>query len=127
LSVHNRQGAQRAGEEAEDSANQAQWTFAVLLLVGLILTLLTAWLLSQSVTAPLNQLKAVAARIAGGDLSQDVRVHGADEITEVQPSLQQMQVALRDTLRGIPGSATQPAAAADATHAAPGPTSRASP
>ncbi len=117
LIVHNRQGAQRAGEEAEDSANQAQWTFAVLLLVGLILTLLTAWLLSQSVTAPLNQLKAVAARIAGGDLSQDVRVHGADEITEVQQSLQQMQVALRDTLLGIQGSATQLASAADEMHA----------
>ena len=117
LIVHNRQGAQRAGEEAEDSANQAQWTFAVLLLVGLILTLLTAWLLSQSVTAPLNQLKAVAARIAGGDLSQDVRVHGADEITEVQQSLQQMQVALRDTPLGIQGSATQLASAADEMHA----------
>ena len=117
LIVHNRQGAQRAGEEAEDSANQAQWTFAVLLLVGLILTLLTAWLLSQSVTAPLNQLKAVAARIAGGDLSQDVRVHGADEITEVQQSLQQMQVALRDTLLGIQGSATQLASAVDEMHA----------
>ncbi|PAV47368.1 hypothetical protein CK486_14440, partial [Pseudomonas sp. HAR-UPW-AIA-41] len=103
----NRKGALAAGEKAEASANQAEVVFIVLLVVGLLLTLITAWLLSRSITQPLEELKAVAARIAGGDLSQAVRCEGSDEITDVQHSLEQMQASLRDTLHAIQGSATQ--------------------
>ena len=91
----NRQGALEAGQKAEASADQSQIVFTVLLVVGLLLTLFTAWLLSRSITQPLEELKAVAARIAGGDLSQAVRCEGSDEITDVQRSLEQMQGSIR--------------------------------
>lgn len=120
----NRQGALEAGQKAEASADQSQIVFTVLLVVGLLLTLFTAWLLSRSITAPLEELKSVAARIAGGDLSQAVRCEGSDEITDVQRSLEQMQGSLRDTLHAIQGSATQLASAAEEMHAITEQTSR---
>lgn len=120
----NRQGAQEAGKRAEQGADKAQAVFTVLLVAGLLLTLLTAWLLSRSITQPLGELKAVAARIAAGDLSQAVRCEGSDEITSVQRSLEQMQGSLRDTLHAIQGSATQLAAAAEQMHAITEQTSR---
>ena len=113
----NRKGAQDAGLEAEQDAQRAVTVFSVLLGLGLLLTLTTAWLLSRSITQPLEELKALAARIAAGDLSQPVRCEGADEITDVQRSLEQMQASLRDTLHAIQGSATQLASAAEQMHA----------
>ena len=117
VSQLNREGAQKAGVQAEQQAERAVLMFSLLLGAGLLLTLITAWLLSHSITGPLVELKALAARIAGGDLSQPVRCEGADEITDVQHSLEQMQSSLRGTLQAIQTSATQLAAAAEEMHA----------
>ena len=117
VSQLNREGAQAAGVKAEKEAERAVLMFSLLLGAGLLLTLITAWLLSRSITGPLVELKALAARIAGGDLSQPVRCEGADEITDVQHSLEQMQASLRGTLQAIQTSATQLAAAAEEMHA----------
>ncbi|SIS13489.1 Methyl-accepting chemotaxis protein [Aquipseudomonas alcaligenes] len=117
VSQLNREGAQAAGVEAEKQAERAVLMFSLLLGAGLLLTLITAWSLSRSITRPLVELKALAARIAGGDLSQPVRCEGADEITDVQHSLEQMQSSLRGTLQSIQTSATQLAAAAEEMHA----------
>ncbi|SIP87662.1 methyl-accepting chemotaxis protein [Aquipseudomonas alcaligenes] len=117
VSQLNREGAQAAGVEAEKEAESAVMVFSLLLGAGLLLTLITAWSLSRSITRPLVELKALAARIAGGDLSQPVRCEGADEITDVQHSLEQMQSSLRGTLQSIQTSATQLAAAAEEMHA----------
>ncbi|MBC9252918.1 hypothetical protein A9179_21850 [Pseudomonas alcaligenes] len=113
----NNRGAAMAGERAEQHANSATWTFSLILGASVLFTLLAAWLLSRSITQPLAELAVSAQRIASGDLTQAVRAEGADEVTQVQRSLGDMQDTLRDTLQSIQGSATQLASAADELHA----------
>ncbi|MGL4316059.1 MAG: methyl-accepting chemotaxis protein [Pseudomonas sp.] len=113
----NNRGAATAGERAEKHADSATWIFSLILGVGVLFTLLAAWLLSRSITQPLIELAASARRIASGDLTQPVRAEGADEVTQVQRSLGDMQNTLRDTLQSIQSSATQLASAAEELHA----------
>nr|WP_081963345.1 methyl-accepting chemotaxis protein [Pseudomonas sp. ML96] len=113
----NNRGAASAGDRAEKNADGATWLFSLILGAAVLFTLIAAWLLSRSITQPLAELSASAKRIAGGDLSQPVRAEGADEVTQVQHSLSEMQQTLRDTLQGIQGSATQLASAAEQLHA----------
>ncbi|MGY4533486.1 methyl-accepting chemotaxis protein [Pseudomonas sp. TE3786] len=113
----NNQGAADAGGRAVSSASNATITFSVILLASLAFTVLAAVLLSRSITRPLAALAASAERIASGDLGQPVQADGADEVTQVQRSLGDMQGTLRDTLMNIQNSATQLASAAEELHA----------
>ncbi|MBB2494387.1 methyl-accepting chemotaxis protein [Aquipseudomonas ullengensis] len=113
----NNKGAADAGARAEANAKSSTWTFSLILGVSVIFTLLAAWLLSRSITQPLADLARSAQRIASGDLTQPVGAEGADEVTQVQRSLGDMQTTLRDTLQSIQNSATQLASAAEELHA----------
>jgi methyl-accepting chemotaxis protein len=87
-------------------------TFGLVLFVSLAGAAL-AFATVRGITGPLDSLKTSAARIAGGDLTENMTVTGRDEITDVQRSLRQMQTNLRDTLMDIQNSAAQLAAAAE--------------
>ncbi|MDG1579490.1 methyl-accepting chemotaxis protein [Pseudomonas sp. GOM6] len=113
----NNRGAADAGARAERNADGATWLFSLILGAAVLFTVLAAWMLSRSITQPLAQLSESAKRIASGDLSQPVPAEGADEVTQVQHSLADMQKTLRDTLQNIQGSATQLASAAEQLHA----------
>jgi signal transduction histidine kinase len=52
--------------------------------------LLAAWLLSRSITRPLEQLRATALRLSQGDFSQRVKFPWKDEITEVAQAFNEM-------------------------------------
>lgn len=91
--------------------------FAIGLLIAVVLiATLFAWTLIRSITRSLGALKEASARIAVGDLTEDVLHIGEDEITEVQRFLQQMQITLRATLQQIQNSAIQLAGAAEELH-----------
>lgn len=85
----------------------------LIILVALIATLLLAWLLTRSITAPLGQAVSVARSIAGGDLGQPIVVHGHDEPAQLLTALAAMQDQLQTTIRGISESAQQLASAAE--------------
>ncbi len=87
-------------------------TFGLVLLVALIGGGF-AFATVRSITRPLDELRDASARVASGDLTQDLILNGRDEITDVQQSLIHMQANLRETLTDIHGSATQLAAAAE--------------
>jgi methyl-accepting chemotaxis protein len=53
-----------------------------------------AWLLTRSITRPLQQAVGIARTVAGGDLSQQVRVHGRDETGQLMLALQEMTASL---------------------------------
>ena len=59
------------------------------------LAVLFGWLITRSVTLPLQDTVAATARIATGDLTQAIRVIGRDEMADMQHSLVQMQESLR--------------------------------
>ncbi len=64
--------------------------------LALLLAIAFAWRLTRSVVTPINQAKAIAKSIAGGDLTQEIRVQGSDEAAELVESLRVMQQSLRD-------------------------------
>ncbi|MGA9704086.1 methyl-accepting chemotaxis protein [Pseudomonas sp.] len=113
LIVFNQKGVQAAADSAAQMYASAQWVVGLIILVALIATLLLAWLLTRSITAPLGQALSVARSIAGGDLSQPIVVHGHDEPAQLLTALAAMQDQLQTTIRGISESAQQLASAAE--------------
>ena len=92
--------------------NAMQTTVGVLILV-FIITLILAWALVRSITAPLRQSTRFAESIAKGNLTSHIEITGADEVSDLQRSLAAMQNSLIDTLRLIGDSSHQLAAAAE--------------
>jgi methyl-accepting chemotaxis protein len=109
----NQQGADNAAAAAALMYQRAQWIVGTIIVIALIATLLLAWLLTRSITTPINQALQVARRIAAGDLSGQIASHGKDEAAQLLNALADMQGNLRTTIRGISDSARQLASAAE--------------
>ncbi|SQF94294.1 methyl-accepting chemotaxis protein [Paucimonas lemoignei] len=88
-----------------------------LLIVATILTMLFAWLLTNSITRPIAAALEAAETIAEGNLTRPIKVDGTDEAGRLLAAMQKMQEKLRDTLMRISGSATQLASAAEELNA----------
>nr|WP_248795254.1 methyl-accepting chemotaxis protein [Pseudomonas sp. MWU13-2105] len=107
-------------QQTSDTNQQAsdQYASAFNLVVGLLvvatgLTLLFAWLLTNSITRPIADALTAAEQIAEGDLTRPIKVEGNDEAGRLLQAMVKMQQKLRDTLQRISGSATQLASAAE--------------
>ncbi len=109
----NQKGVEAATQSAGQAYSNAQWIVGLIIVAALIATLLLAWLLTRSITAPLGQALRVARTIAAGDLSQPIAVHGSDEPAQLLTALATMQAQLQTTIRGISESAQQLASAAE--------------
>ncbi|KAA8559053.1 Methyl-accepting chemotaxis protein McpQ [Pseudomonas extremaustralis] len=109
----NQNGVEAATDAAAQVYTRAQWIVGLIITVALVATLLLAWLLTRSITAPLGQALSVARSIAAGDLSQPVVVQGHDEPAQLLTALATMQTQLQTTIRGISESAQQLASAAE--------------
>ncbi|MGF6111671.1 methyl-accepting chemotaxis protein [Pseudomonas sp. ADAK2] len=84
-----------------------------LLVIATGLTLLFAWLLTNSITKPIANALSAAEEIAEGNLTRPITVDGEDEAGRLLAAMAKMQDKLRDTLQRISGSATQLASAAE--------------
>jgi methyl-accepting chemotaxis protein len=84
-----------------------------LLVIATGLTLLFAWLLTNSITKPIANALSAAEEIAEGNLTRPITVDGDDEAGRLLAAMSKMQDKLRDTLQRISGSATQLASAAE--------------
>ncbi|AVE05045.1 methyl-accepting chemotaxis protein [Pseudomonas palleroniana] len=109
----NQNGVEAAVNASAQTYFSAQWIVGLIILCALIATLLLAWLLTRSITAPLAQALTVAHSIAGGNLSQPISVSGKDEPAQLLAALATMQAQLQGTIRGISESAQQLASAAE--------------
>ncbi|MBI6909802.1 methyl-accepting chemotaxis protein [Pseudomonas palleroniana] len=109
----NQNGVESAVNASAQTYFSAQWIVGLIILCALIATLLLAWLLTRSITAPLAQALTVARSIAGGNLSQPISVSGKDEPAQLLAALATMQAQLQGTIRGISESAQQLASAAE--------------
>ncbi len=79
---------------------------AVLLAVAVLAgCMIAGYLLARMLSVPLERLTAAAAGVAGGDLRQEVRTPGADEIAGLGRSFQTMAESLRGLLRELSGVA----------------------
>ena len=116
LDINNKM-ALDTNQQAEDQYNLAFNMVVGLLVIATALTLLFAWLLTRSITAPISQALDAAEEIAEGNLTRPIKVEGNDEAGRLLAAMAKMQDKLRDTLQRISGSATQLASAAEELNA----------
>ncbi|WP_394560748.1 methyl-accepting chemotaxis protein [Aquipseudomonas alcaligenes] len=82
-------------------------------LFALLLGSAAAVIITRLIVQPLRATLSAAERIAAGDLSQDLRVNRADELGQLQRSMQDMTLSLRELIGHIRDSVTQIASAAE--------------
>ncbi|WP_367373895.1 methyl-accepting chemotaxis protein [Pseudomonas lini] len=109
----NTQQADSANQQATDQYSSAFNLVVTLLVIATGLTLLFAWLLTNSITKPIANALSAAEEIAEGNLTRPITVDGEDEAGRLLAAMAKMQEKLRDTLQRISGSATQLASAAE--------------
>ncbi len=77
-------------EEIYQSLHQTRSFIGLLVLVGVAFVFFLTMTLSKVLTKPIQELTEVTTRMVGGDLSQRVKVHGADEIGVLGTSFNRM-------------------------------------
>lgn len=101
------------GQRRDAEATQSRQTLSGVAGLAMLLGLLAAWLITQQIIAPLRLTLSAAARIAKGDLSQDLEIGRRDEMGMLQRSMQDMTLSLRKLISGISDGVTQIASAAE--------------
>jgi methyl-accepting chemotaxis protein len=101
------------GQRRDAEATQSRQTLSGVAGLAMLLGLLAAWLITQQIIAPLRLTLSAAARIAKGDLSQDLEIGRRDEMGMLQRSMQEMTLSLRQLITGISDGVTQIASAAE--------------
>jgi len=85
---------QQADEESSEVYHSGRMLMMALAAAAILFAAVFAWLLSRSITRPLQQAVGIARTIAAGDLSQKVEVHGRDETGQLMLALQEMTASL---------------------------------
>jgi methyl-accepting chemotaxis protein len=80
---------------ADDAVRNTRVLMIAMALIGVIAALGAAILIARSILGPIGEARAGAARIAAGDLTQDLAIRGRDEIAELMVALAGMQDGLR--------------------------------
>ncbi|WP_433767939.1 methyl-accepting chemotaxis protein [Pseudomonas putida] len=109
----NTQQSLDTNQQAADQYGMAFNLVVLMLVIATALTLLFAWLLTNSITKPIAAALNAAEQIAEGNLTRPIAVDGEDEAGRLLLAMSKMQDKLRDTLQRISGSATQLASAAE--------------
>ncbi|HEV7815471.1 MAG TPA: methyl-accepting chemotaxis protein [Janthinobacterium sp.] len=72
--------------------------------VIVLFVMVCAWLLTNSITAPLARAVQVARQVAGGDLTAEIDVHSKDETGQLLDALRDMNANLSGLVSGVRGS-----------------------
>ena len=97
---------QETNNEKQYEQAVADYTQARNLLIGtnvvsMMLAALLGWLITRSITAPMNRAKNAAERVAEGDLSAAIRVDGKDETAQMLAALSNMKDNLTRIVHGV--------------------------
>ncbi|MFK3774072.1 methyl-accepting chemotaxis protein [Pseudomonas sp. NPDC089406] len=82
-------------------------------LLALLVGVLAAVLITRQITRPLRETLDAVEKIAGGDLTQNLRVTRRDELGVLQQGIGRMGTTLRELITGIRDGVTQIASAAE--------------
>ncbi len=102
------QNTKRDKEEAE-----AKIVLLVASLIAVVLGLIAALFITRQIVGPLQTVLRRVERIASGDLSHDIETRRGDELGQLQTSMQNMTLGLRELIGGIRDGVTQIASAAE--------------
>ena len=87
---------------------------AILLVLSSSLGLVMGVWIARAISRPINEVKQVAERIAGGDLTgEELVVHSRDEVGELASSMNEMQKSLRNIVQSISTNAQNVANASE--------------
>jgi len=89
-----RENARLAVEGQSAALDQTLFLFAALVAFALIVVVPLTLLNMQAICQPLEQARGLAQAIASGDLSQQMRVDGKDEVADLQRALEAMRSGL---------------------------------
>jgi methyl-accepting chemotaxis protein len=81
-------------QEAERIYANALWTMYSMAGGALVLAVLIGWLITRSITRPLNQAMRVAQAVAKGDLTQRITADSRDETGQLMQALKEMNESL---------------------------------
>ena len=109
---------ERIQVQSEDLAAQAASTRGlvwVLLLSGMFIGLLVAWLISQAISRTLNAVVEAMQEIANGDgdLTRELRFPGRDEVAQLACAFNQFLEKIRAMVSEVEGTTTRVAQAAE--------------
>jgi methyl-accepting chemotaxis protein len=80
--------------EVEQIESSSRTYFLVLALLALAIGTVSAWRLTQGITAPLKHAVGVARRVADGDLTAQIHVNSSDETGQLMQALHDMNTSL---------------------------------
>jgi methyl-accepting chemotaxis protein len=92
------------GANAAQAANDATWLMFGLLVLATLLSALAGWLITRSVTAPINQAVDLAETVAQGDLTRQIEVRRKDETGRLLHAMKDMVAALTHTVGAVRSS-----------------------
>ncbi|MBC9252502.1 chemotaxis protein [Pseudomonas alcaligenes] len=105
--------AEQQTRKLEEESARSRSIMAGAALLALLLGTVAAIVITRLIVRPLLDTLDAAERIAAGDLSQDIRVTRDDELGQLQRSMQDMTLSLRELIGHIRDGVTQIASAAE--------------
>jgi methyl-accepting chemotaxis protein len=102
-----------AGHRAAEHEHTAFRVLSILSLISMIVGISVSWTLSTNIAKRVCDSVIELETIASGDLTNQVKVSGKDEIGQLQQSMATMQQRLREMLTHISDTTTQLSTAAD--------------
>ena len=100
-------------ERRDNESASANTIQLVSTLLVLLFGMLAAVIITRQITRPLRETLEVVERIAGGDLSHNLRVTRRDDLGVLQQGIARMGTTLRELIGGIRDGVTQIASAAE--------------
>ncbi len=105
------QALEKLRAESSGRTMMAIWTTAAMAAAALLISGVLAFMITRSITRPVDDTVRVAEAIAAGDLTAHLAIRRDDELGRLQQAVLAMQQQLRELVGGIGGLADQVAMA----------------
>ena len=89
------------GTEVAGSITKLITSLGVAALLSLVVSVLIAWRLSRAISSPMKNAVEFAQRVAAGDLTCKVEIHGRDEASQVLEAMLKMQSSLAEVVSRV--------------------------
>ena len=101
LLQNQRDSIDQMAKEIQDAHTSSRRLLFVLATVSLLLSVVLAWLLSQSITVPMAEATVLARKVADGDLTGEIRHGRGDEVGQLLTTLHDMQRNLVNVVSNV--------------------------
>lgn len=109
----NHNGAVASAKAADETGTTAKTITIVTIVISLLLTGILSFVVTKSITVPIQDALIATERVASGNLTHRIDSEGQDEPARLLAGLAVMQDSLRNTITEIASSSTQLAAATE--------------